>query len=346
MTLWVTLDDEEGTQPSPRKPHHTIFFRSRRMAASQRKKHWVNVLRILVSAGGLAFVLLKSDPGKLASELSEADLRFLGAAFLLFVLSLVVRAYRWLVLVRGLDPAVPFGRLLRLYFVGQFFSTFLPSIYGGDVVRALELTQDTDSSAAIGTVLLDRLTGLMVLSAIGLAVLPFQAGRMEPWLVWLMIALMCAVLAGGLLLIEGRFLRWVTGRLPSRLSLAGQGSLARVYAAVTGCGWRAVLNAFGVSLVFNLINVAINWLCGQAIGMGIGLGLFFAISPLFSVSGLIPSIGGWGVRETVSTVVFASVSTEKAAAWGVAVNLVSLAAGLAGGVVYGVEGLRGLRARR
>ena len=31
------------------------------------------------------------------------------------------------------------------------------------VPRALELTQDTDSSAAIGTVLLDRMSGLMVL---------------------------------------------------------------------------------------------------------------------------------------------------------------------------------------
>ncbi|HEY80342.1 MAG TPA: hypothetical protein G4O05_04610, partial [Caldilineae bacterium] len=109
----------------------------------------------------------------------------------------------------------------------------------------------------------------------------------------------------GALVPEGRFLRRITGRLPVGLSLAGRGPLAKVYAAVTGCGRRAVLSAFGVSVVFNIINVLINWLCGQAVGAGIGLGYFFAATPLLSVSGLVPSIGGWGVRETVSTAVYA-----------------------------------------
>jgi uncharacterized protein (TIRG00374 family) len=310
------------------------------------KKIWVNVLRVAISVGGLAYVFLTNDWREVLGEVGRADLRYLLAALLLFVITLVIRAYRWLVLVRGLDPEVPFGRLLRLYFVGQFFGIFLPSTYGGDVVRALELTQDTDTSAAIGTVLLDRLTGLMTLVLMGLVVLPFQAARMEPWLVWGILILTVGILTGGTLLIEGRFLRWLTGRLPPRVSLAGQGTLAKVYAAVTGCGWRAVLAACGVSLVFNVINVAINWLCGQAMATGISLGLFFVTTTLFSVAGLVPSIGGWGVRESLSSLIFEWIGDEKAVALGVALNLVTLAAGLVGGVVYAVEGLLGLRSRR
>jgi hypothetical protein len=256
------------------------------------------------------------------------------AALLLFLLGLVIRAYRWFLLVRGLDPGVSFRRLLNLYFVGQFFSTFLPTTYGGDVIRAVELTQDTDTSAAIGTVLLDRLTGLMMLALIGLAVLPFQIARMERWLIWVLLAAIVVILTGGTLVIEGRALRWLTRRLPPQLSLAGQSPLAKVYAAVTGCGWKAVLNAFGVSIVFNIVNVLINWLCGQAMGTGISLRFFFVITTLFSISGLIPSIGGWGVRETLSTAVFGSVGSAKAAAWGIALGLVMLAAGLVGGIVY------------
>lgn len=311
------------------------------------KRYLLNIVRVLISVGALVFLFWRVvDLDATLGELRQADLRFLLAALVLFVLSLVIRAYRWLVLVRGLDPGVPFGRLLRLYFVGQFFSTFLPSIYGGDVIRALELTQDTDPSAAIGTVLLDRLTGLMMLAPMGLIVLPFQAPVMAAWLVWLMLGVSAGVLAGGALLIEGRFLRWLTGRLPFGLSLAGEGPLAKIYAAVTGCGWRAVLAAFGVSIVFNVVNVVVNWLCGQAMGTGINLGYFLAITTLFSLAGLVPSIGGWGVRETVSTMVFAWVGEEKAVAWGIALNLVTLTAGLVGGVIYGIEGLLGLRARR
>jgi uncharacterized membrane protein YbhN (UPF0104 family) len=312
------------------------------------KRRWVNVLRVLVSAGALGFLFWKIGLGETLAVLRRVDLRPLLVAFLLFVLSLGIRSFRWLVLIRGLDPRVPFGRLLRLYFVGQFFNTFLPSAFGGDVVRALELTQDTDTSAAIGTVLLDRMTGLLVLFVMGLAALPFHAARMEPWLVGLLVGVAGGGLVVGALVLEGRFLRRLTGWLPAGLSLAGHGPLAKVYAAVTGCGWRAVTSAFGVSVVFNLVNVVINWLCGQAVGVDVGLGYFFAVTPLIAVSGLVPSIGGWGVRETVTTALFAptGAGANVAAALGVAVGLVTLATGLVGGCVYLVEGIRQMVAGR
>jgi hypothetical protein len=309
-------------------------------------KRLLNVIRVVISVGLLAFVLWTNDPSAILAELRQGDLRYLLAAFVLFLFGLIIRAYRWLVLVRGLAPAIPFGRLLNLYFVGQFFSTFLPTTYGGDVVRALELTQDSNSSAAIGTVLLDRLTGLMMLALIGLIVLPFQIGRIEPWLVWVLLGLMLAILGGGALVVEGNLLRRLTSHLPSQFSLVGQGPLAKIYTAVTGCGRRAVLSAFGVSIAFNLVNILINWLCGKAMGIGVSLGFFFVISPLFSISGLIPSIGGWGVRETLSTATFGSVDSEKAAAWGIALGLVMLAAGLVGGIVYLVGSVHAMLVER
>jgi uncharacterized membrane protein YbhN (UPF0104 family) len=310
------------------------------------KKRWLNIVRVLVSAGALGFLFWKIDLGETLGELRQADPRYLAAAVLLFILGLVIRAYRWLILIRSLDVEIPFGRLLRLYFIGQFFNSFLPTGFGGDVVRALELTQDTNTSAAVGTVLLDRMTGLLMLFVMGLAVLPFQAARVEPWLVGLLVGVAGGGLAVGALVLEGRFLRRLTRRLPKALSLAGQGPLAKVYAAVTSCGWRAVLGAFGVSLVFNAVNVLTHWLCGQAMGAGIPLGYFFAVTPLISISLLIPSIGGWGVRENVSAAVFASVSAEKAAALGIALGLVTLAASLVGGGLYLLQGARQMFVRR
>lgn len=313
------------------------------------KKLWPNVLRILISVGVLFFLFWKVvGLDETLDVLLQVDLYYLLTAFLLFLLGIGVRAYRWLVLLRGLDPMIPFGRLLRLYFIGAFFNAFLPTSFGGDVVRALELTQDTNSSAAIGTVLLDRMTGLLVLFVMGLIVLPFHVASMELWLVWLLLVVAGGGLIVGGLVLEGRFLRRLTRRLPAPFSLAGQGALAEVYAAVTGCGQQAVLSAFAVSVAFNVINVLVNWLCGQAMGAEVDLGYFIVVTPLLSVSGLIPSIGGWGIREAVSTAVFApaGMSTNVAAAFGVALNGISLAAGIIGGILYGIEGLRGLRTCR
>lgn len=312
------------------------------------KKRGMNVLRVLVSAGALAFLFWKIGLGETLAVLGQADLCYLLAAFLLFVISLVIRTCRWFVLLRGLALGVPFGRLVHLYFVGAFFNAFLPTGFGGDVVRALELSGDTNTSAAVGTVLLDRMSGLLVLFAMGLIALPFTFTRLEPWLAGLLVGIAGGGLLAGALVLEGRFLRRVTGRLPSVLSLRGEGFMAQVYAAVTGCGRRAVLEALGVSLVFNVVNVLINWLCGLAVGIPQGPGFYFIVTPLISVTLLVPvSISGLGVRDWVAVALFGSVGVDAntAAAMSLSIYLVSAAAGLVGGMLYGIEGLRGLRER-
>lgn len=306
------------------------------------KQRRLHALRFAISVGALVFLFWwVVSPDETFGILRHADFRYLLAAFLLFLCSLVIRAYRWFLLLQGLHRQVSFGRLVHLYFVGQFFSSFLPTQFGGDVMRALELTADTESPAAVGTVLLDRMTGLLTLFLMGLVALPFVAAQMEPWLVWLLVGVAGTGLVVGALVLEGRLLRRATIWLPASLSISGQGALAQIYAAVTGCGWRALMGAAAVSVGFNLINVVINWLCGRAVGAGVHLGYFFIATPLLSVSGLVPSIGGWGVRETVSTAVFAPIGADAdvAAALGISLGGVTLAAGLLCGLFYGFERL-------
>ena len=313
-----------------------------------RRKVWLGGLRALIGVGALAFLLWKIGLGETLAVLRAADLRLLGLAFGLFVVSLVIRAARWAVLLRALGLRVPFGRLVYLYFVGAFFNSFLPSGFGGDVVRALELTQDAPTTAAVGTVLVDRMTGLLVLLALGLGALPLSAGRLAPWLVWLLVGIAGGGLLAGALLLEGRLLRRITARLPERFSLSGSGFLGRLYAAVTGCGWRAIAQALAISLLFNLVNILINFLCGRAVGIDLPLGYFFITAPIISISLMIPvSIGGVGVRDWTVVALFgpAGVSSNTAASMSLSMYAVSAAAGLVGGAMYAGEGLRAVRRR-
>ena len=41
----------------------------------------------------------------------------------------------------------------HLYFVGNFFNAFLPSGFGGDVVRIIEIAEDVPGDVAVGTVI-------------------------------------------------------------------------------------------------------------------------------------------------------------------------------------------------
>lgn len=301
------------------------------------RKRWLSLARVAVGIGALAFLLWKIGVGETLNQLRQADLRLLLIAFLLFLLSLVIRARRWAALLWALDLRAPFWKLVYLYFVGAFFNSFLPSGFGGDVVRALELTQDTPTSAAVGTVLVDRMTGLLVLLAMGLVALPFSAGQLAPWLVWLLLVVAVGGLLGGLLVLEGRLLRRITTWLPEQISLTGAGPLARIYAAVTGCGWRAIAEALAISMVFNVVNVLINYLCGRAMGIDVSLGYFFITAPLISITLMVPvSVGGVGIRDWVTVALFspAGVDRATAAAMSLAIYGVSAAAGLVGGALY------------
>jgi len=309
------------------------------------KKRWLNILRLLISIGALGFLFWQIGLGETLAVLREADLRPLLIAFILFLLSLIIRAGRWAVLLWALDFRVSLWRLVYLYFVGAFFNSFLPSGFGGDVVRALELTGDAPTPASVGTVLVDRMTGLLVLLAMGLGALPFSASYLPPWLVWLLIVAAGGGLLAGALLLEGRLLRRATAWLPDSLSLDGSGLLGRIYAAVSGCGWRAVGQALAISLLFNLINVSVNFLCGRAVGIDLSFGYFLITAPLISISLMIPiSVGGVGVRDWVTVALFspAGVSDNAAVAMSLSLYAVTAATGLVGGLLYGIKGLQGM----
>ncbi len=309
------------------------------------KNKWLsNLLRVVLSLGTLALLIRHVGGSEVLTVLRQADLWLLAVAWGLFLLGVVVRAFRWRALLHGLGLRPPFGTLLRLYLIGNFFNAFLPSGFGGDVVRVLEFARDENGAAALGTVLVDRLTGILSLLALGLLILPFSPD-LPFWLSGTLAAFALGGLIGGALLLQGRWLRRVTSFLPPSLSLEGSGKLAQLYAAISGCGARAVWQAVAFSTLFNLINIVIYWLCGRAVGLAVGLKFYFVAVPLLSLTLLLPiSVGGLGARDWVAQPLFASVgiAPQVAAGMTLSVYAVTAAAGLVGGVLYLGQGIGGI----
>ncbi len=310
----------------------------------KQQKTWTSLARIFLSVLALSLLLRAVGGRQVWDVLRAADLRLLALAWLLFLLGIVIRSFRWQALLRGLDVHPPLRRLLKLYFVGAFFNAFLPSGFGGDVVRVVELAQDEQHTAVVGTVLVDRMTGILSQMVIGLLVLPFVP-NLPTWLVWGFVTIALGSLVAGFLLLEGKILRRLTHHLPKTLSLAGEGILAKVYAAVTGSGWRAVWIALGLSTLFNLINILLTWLCGLAVGLTVNLEFYFVAVPLLSLTLLLPiSVGGLGARDWVAQPLFGSVGEADAfiAGMTLSVAIVTAAGGLVGGGIYLWAGLSGL----
>ncbi len=300
------------------------------------KKHLSTLLKIAVTLIALALVLPKINLKEIGTILLQAKLLWVLAGFGLFIAGLFLRAYRWLLLLHGLGVSITFWRLAELYFIGNFFNMALPSGFGGDVVRVVEVAQDVPTSTATGTVILDRLTGLIMLFVMGALIMPFQSVPLPPIFRWIIIGGAVGGIIGGVVLLEGSLLRRFGGWLPGPLSSTGNGPVAKLLQAVQGCGWQAVGKALSVSFLFNLMLAGWWVAASNALGQSIPYLFILSVMPLLAVPLLIPSIGGLGPRETLVPILFETVGV--AAGTAVAISLlvfaITRASGLLGAPLY------------
>lgn len=105
---------------------------------------------------------------------------WLAGALALTFAGVVLSAARWSAVLSALGLRPPFRKLLSLYFAGQFMGNVLPSTIGGDALRVGRLSKETgEGPIAFASVVLERLTGWLVLPVITLAGLAVNPGLRE-----------------------------------------------------------------------------------------------------------------------------------------------------------------------
>jgi uncharacterized protein (TIRG00374 family) len=317
-----------------------------------KRKSLSSALKIIVSLGLLIVVLRHVGWREVWEALRGVRLLYLVVvAFGLGLLGIGVRAYRWKVLLDALGIGVSLGRLTSLYFVGTFFSDFLPTGVGGDVVRAYEVAQQTANGAgAVGTVLVDRATGLLMLFLMASVALLFGYHLVGSQVVAVILLLTVVGWGGSIWLMRSDWPLGTSsslGRWLERLGLMRWvGKVHEVYEAVHACGSRAIARALAVSFVLNLLLIAINYLIALSLGVQVSLWYFLLFVPIISFLLVLPvSLSGWGVREGGYIYLFAQagVAAPVALAMSLLFQSLQLGLGLIGAVIYISEGMGGLR---
>lgn len=313
---------------------------------SQRTRQLLlNLLRIGLSVGLLSYVLWQIDWQEFQATLQNANPWPYAGALVLGLLGVVIRAWRWKVLLDAVNLRVNFRRLVYLYFVGAFYNSFLPTGFGGDVVRVLEFGPNTDRAVVTGTTIVDRLTGFVMLFTLALAALPFSTQYLPQELIWPVALAGVGVIVAAALLFEGRVVRALTSFLPAPLSLSGEGWLARTFDSISRGGRAGLWRALGISLFFNLILLTAANLIALALQINISSAALFVFVPVATASLLLPSISGLGVRETIYTVLFAQVGlgATQATAFSLAYYSLDLFSGIVGGLLYFTTSAHNLR---
>jgi len=155
--------------------------------------------------------------------------------------AVILTFIRWSILTRALNLPLSFHDTMRLGCIGYFFNTMLPGSIGGDLVKAgSPIRSQERRTAAVATILCDRLIGL-----IGLIALVVVMGSIfwllgdpmisESGLRWVFRA--CAILLG-LSAIVWVFMGFLTDRRVHRF--AGRLSLIPKVGGVLSELWRSV----------------------------------------------------------------------------------------------------------
>src|SRR5450756_612767 len=311
------------------------------------KKRLRGLVQVLLSLALLAFILSRVHWAEVWGALQHMQPGWLVLAWALFLLGILVRAARWHILLSALGVRRPLAELSAWYFVGSFFNMLLPTGFGGDAVRVVELAQDTSRPGSVlNSVLVDRYLGIMVLLPMGLlaglaagirsGLAPVRAG---------VFALTAALFTGGLA-VAWLLRRTWWSRLSERPDLAGKLvrtlRLPALSDAVVPYGRRAMLPALAVSLLFNILQIGWNVALAYGLGLRLPLTTFLVFVPLTAVALLLPAFGGLGVRELSYVGLFGSAGVAQASALALSLSVyaVTLSTGLMGGAIYIAMGLR------
>ena len=296
------------------------------------------LLRGLLGGALLVAVIALADPARVLAQLRQAHVGWLLAGLAAAVASNVVSALRWRALARWLGADVSVRDATRWYFQAIGLNALLPgAVLGGDLYRAVVLRRAGQATLASSwSVVLDRVSGLWMLCAIGGLGAALCANVLAPWLRLPAGAFIALMLAGTALWLATP---WT---LPALLRRWGVRWLAPLRAAAQRpdfnrqMGWQALASA-----AVQVLSAAALAAGGLALGVQLPLAAWaFAIAPVFLMAALPVSVGGWGTREAAAVASLAPFGVTAPAAVGVSViyGLYQLAQGAMGALAFGLPG--------
>ena len=132
------------------------------------------IIRLLIAAALVIALYFMCDPKAVLANLKNTDPRLIAAALAVFLISYVITAWRWQVVLQGAEKHIPFWKLLRYSFTASFCNNFLPTGFGGDITRVINMLPHGISAAeGTGLLFLERLIGFLVIGLLIIITLPF-----------------------------------------------------------------------------------------------------------------------------------------------------------------------------
>lgn len=292
---------------------------------------------------GLLLYLGRENFGKILALLKSTDIIIFSLAFLIFMISVVFTAWRLEVVLSGQDVFLSLNKLFPLTLIGYFFTNFMPTTVGGDLVKGHYISKINQRKlSAYTSVFIDRVLGMFSVALIAtVALLVINTGIKHKFIFWAIafIFISCCLFAVSLFCKDLlRKLGKLTGitRLTKRLKI--DSSIKKAYAALTIYTTRKDLVLKGI-LLSALAQIAVFvsiFFLAKSLSVHLPLGNILLVMPVIFVLCILPiTMNGLGLREWAFVFFFSPYIGSAAA---LSLSLLYLAmfllSSLIGGIIY------------
>ncbi|MCP4004877.1 MAG: flippase-like domain-containing protein [bacterium] len=312
-----------------------------------------SVKKLLQAALGIGLVVLLVflvELGETLAILRNARPGWIAAGLSITVVSRILMAYKWNLLLRARSVWIPQLEILRIYYISNFLGIFLPATVGMDVIRAIFTKRDDNSyPEIISSIIVERLLGMVMiaLTAVVGSLMLIQFLIEVDLPITNVVTLAGGVVSTAILMI---FVSFTTGfrilveRIASasgRVSwLAGVAEqLNKVFGSYWGYRYhRVALLSFCALTGLEIVTLILwNHCLGLALNIDIDFMLFVLVVPVVTLLLRLPiSISGLGIHEGafVFFLALVGVPREEGFALGILAHAVAVTALLPGGLLY------------
>jgi hypothetical protein len=321
------MENETGQSTAPKR------------FSGKRLWNWARLLIGILGLGAVVYAVADSDA--LIKTLLDIDLAPVLLAFLLIMVSTMIKTWRWRLLLKLSHVEIRFRRLFGTYLVGTFYSQFMPgSAMGGDAMRMVEMSADSGQAASsVSSVLVERAIGLLTIMTTASLILVFSPHDNIPnTIIYIIYALTIVMLTGLAVLRLGWFVKPAV-RLLDRIRLGIIGNkIQKLSNEFQGhLGHPKVLGQMVVlSFLANACTMTASYLILLAFGDSVYYLDFIPLIALSVAIEVIPiSPGALGLREAAYVTFLGFLNVPEAVALGTALVLraVTMAQAGIGGIV-------------
>ena len=313
------------------------------------KKKLFTALRLVLSAGLITYLIIfKSgfrDFQHFWNVLKTVNIPLALASVSIYIFIVFISAARWQILLKTQKIRISKGYLSSSFLIGSFFNNLLPTSFGGDIYRSVDIANKAKVSIgkSASVLVMDRFSGVITSSiyAVIALLLGFRTVGSTSYVIPVIIFFaVCVVIL--FFLLNPSFLR--LNKLVKKIKFLSKikEKLREVYHTLQSFKKfkQALVLALLCSFALQFGFIANCYLAARALGINLSFASFVFLVPIVATIAMLPlSIGGTGIRENsqVFLMVALGASSDKSTVASLLLFAMIITVGIIGAIVYAVR---------